>query len=111
MQLKVTCDTSASSVEFLDIVIHKGTRWLTEGRFDLYTYQKKLNLYGYMPYRSAHPIHRKRGFITGELLRYVATNTDKDSFNQICRGPWHFVRWIPVAIIMVVPNLVRLHHH
>ena len=59
MQLKVTCDTSASSVEFLDIVIHKGTRWLTEGRFDLYTYQKKLNLYGYMPYRSAHPIHRK----------------------------------------------------
>ncbi|CAM9985908.1 unnamed protein product, partial [Sphacelaria rigidula] len=83
MQLKVTCNTSVNSVEFLDIVIHKGTRWLTEGKFDLCTHQKKLNLYGYMPFRSAHPIHTKRGFITGELLRYIATNTDERKFKQL----------------------------
>ncbi|CAM9453661.1 unnamed protein product, partial [Sphacelaria rigidula] len=83
MQLKVTCNTAVNSVEFLDIVIHKGARWLKEGKFDLYTHQKKLNLYGYMPFRSAHPIHTKRGSITGELLRYIATNTDEHKFKQL----------------------------
>ncbi|CAM9418260.1 unnamed protein product, partial [Sphacelaria rigidula] len=67
MQLKVPCNTSVNS---------RGNSTSTPTR-------KKLNLYGYMPFRSPHSIHKKRGFITEELLRYIATNTDEDKFKQL----------------------------
>jgi len=81
--LKITTEMSASSVEYLDLVIHKDTRWLRKGLLDLSTHQKAMNKYIYLPYRSAHPTHSKKGFITGELLRYVMTCTSEIAYRRI----------------------------
>ncbi|CAM9127348.1 unnamed protein product, partial [Choristocarpus tenellus] len=43
----------------------------------------------YIPFRSSHPMHSKRGYITGELLRYVSTCSDKESYPEV-RNKFYF---------------------
>jgi hypothetical protein len=58
-------------ISFLDILIIKDDNFYDNGIFTTSVYQKKLNLYNYIPYSSYHPLHSKIGFISSELKRYI----------------------------------------
>jgi hypothetical protein len=64
-------------VQFLDLCIYKGDRFLTTGKFDVKLYQKEENIYAYIPYRSVHQNHTIVNFVIEELKRYVKCNSVK----------------------------------
>lgn len=68
---------------FLDLHIHKGERFSHDGRFDLRTHQKKMNLYLYIPYTSMHTPAAKRSFIQTELMRYIRNSSRHDDYLQL----------------------------
>lgn len=65
---------------FLDLHIHKGDRFHTDGRFDLRVHQKKMNLYLYIPYLSMHTDAAKRSFIQTELMRYIRNSSSRQDY-------------------------------
>jgi hypothetical protein len=67
-------------VEFLDLVICKGTRFCASGLFDISLFQKEVNIYAYIPLKSLHPEHTIINFILGELKRYVKCNSEELAF-------------------------------
>jgi len=68
---------------FLDLRIHKGSRFTSSGVFDLSVHQKKMNLYLYIPFRSFHTDAMKRSFIQTELMRYIRNSSDKTEYMQL----------------------------
>jgi hypothetical protein len=68
--------THPTEAAFLDLLIHKGERFNTEGRFDLKVHQKKMNLYLYIPFQSFHTDAAKRSFIQTELMRYIRNSSN-----------------------------------
>ena len=69
--LEFNCNSSDTTVDFLDCVIYKGERFQNTGYFDLRVHQKITNKYIYIPFNSHHTIHNKRGWIKAELIRYI----------------------------------------
>ncbi|CAI6000695.1 unnamed protein product [Closterium sp. NIES-65] len=61
----------------------KGELWQTTAILDTTTFQKPLNVYQYFPFSSAHPSHCKRGFILGELQRYILRESSSQGFRSI----------------------------
>jgi hypothetical protein len=76
--LKFTLKYSTEGVEFLDVFAFKHNN-----RLCFRTYQKPMNKYAYIPFDSNHPAHCKKGFVKGELLRYVRTNTRETDYNTM----------------------------
>ena len=74
---------STESVDFLDITLYKGQRFLNKRILDLKVYQKPINLYLYIAFDSNEPIHIKRGLIKTELIRYCRISSDELSFQEI----------------------------
>ena len=60
----------SSSVDFLDL-----TLFIEGNKISSRTFQKKMNLYLYLPSSSAHPISCLKGTIYGLISRYHAQNT------------------------------------
>ena len=71
------------SISFLDLVIFKGQRFLSEGIFDTRVHQKKMNLYLYIPFTSFHPTAAKKSFIQTELMRYIRNNSSQEHYEQL----------------------------
>ena len=80
--LKFTATFSETAVNFLDVTIFKGKRFNQHNRLDMKTYQKENNLYEYIHFQSNHQKQLLKGFIIGETIRYVRTNTSEDSFTE-----------------------------
>jgi hypothetical protein len=68
---------------FLDLNIHKGEQFARDGRFDLKTHQKAMNLYLYIPYLSMHTDAAKRSFIQTELMRYIRNSTHHSDYMHL----------------------------
>lgn len=49
-------------------------------RITLCTHQKSLNKYLYIPFNSYHSLHQKKGFIIGELMRYIRNSSTLNAF-------------------------------
>lgn len=77
--------SNEAAAEFLDLHIHKGKRFVSQGRFDLAVHQKKMNLYLYIPFSSFHTDAAKRSFIQTELMRYIRNSSDRDAYLQLKR--------------------------
>jgi hypothetical protein len=69
--IKLEVTQSPRTVNFLDVQIYKGPIFATTDHLDTTIHQKALNLYLYIPYSSAHPLHVKKAFIRTELQRYI----------------------------------------
>ena len=69
--------TSPKEIVILDIAFFKGLYFKEFGIFDTACHRKPLNTYMYLPWRSSHPLAHKKGFITGELKRYVIRESSK----------------------------------
>lgn len=74
--IRINWTSVSSHGEFLDLCID-----ITSNNTIHYsTHQKALNAYLYLPFRSFHTKHTKKGFIKGELLRYKRNSSTEAAF-------------------------------
>jgi hypothetical protein len=76
--LSWTSDAHPVEANFLDLWIYRD-----ESEYGTRTHQKKLNLYLYPTFNSAHPISVKHGMIYGLLKKYSEQNTRRSDFLAI----------------------------
>ena len=67
-------------MDFLDLTIYKSQFFPFTNVLDTKTYQKPHNLHQYLHYSSNHDKAIFKAIISGELIRYVRTNTLKENY-------------------------------
>ena len=67
---------------FLDTVIYKGKRFREQSILDIKTHFKPTETFQYTHYTSCHPPSVKKGFIKGEALRLLRTNSSESTFEE-----------------------------
>ena len=67
---------------FLDTVVYKGTRFKEKSILDVKTHFKKTETFQYTHFTSCHPPSVKKGFVKGEALRILRTNSSKTTFED-----------------------------
>ena len=75
-----TWNSSATSIDYLDVTVFKGATFEITNILDTATFQKSQNLYQYLHYSSNHPPSVFKGLIVGECIRYVRTNSTRDAY-------------------------------
>ena len=85
LPLKITFQIETKIINFLDLFIG----FSTDKTFLFKTYQKPLNLYAYIPSFSAHSWGVFKGFIIGELIRYMRTCSLFIDFKQMRTLFWN----------------------
>jgi len=88
--LKVICTPLSKKVDFLDLRLE-----IVEESIHFKVYQKELNTYSYPHFDSNIPTSIKKGFIKGEIIRYIRLSQTRHDFEIIkslfmarllCRG-------------------------
>ena len=74
---KFTAEVSETETNFLDTTVYKGKRFRNESVPDVRTHFKPTETFQYTHFSTCHPSGVKRGFITGEALRLLRTNSCK----------------------------------
>eukprot|EP01052_Picozoa_sp_SAG31_P013257 SAG31_NODE_794_length_12043_cov_7.416192_1_plen_231_part_00 len=83
--LDVTVSVSTVEAVMLDQQISKNQN----GTLQLQVYQKPLSAYLYIPAHSAHQEHIQRGWIRGELIRYVKRSSKQHLYLATRAKFWH----------------------
>ena len=83
--IKFTCEMSPENAVFLDTEVFKGPRFSTLKFLDVRTHFKQTETFPYTHFSCCHPINTKRGFIKGESLRLLKTNSIKANFEKFKR--------------------------
>ena len=73
--IKIDKFTYGPRVEYMDLVIFKGNRFYQKGHFDIKIFQKKQNLYAYIPQKSFHKKHSISNYILNELKNIILINS------------------------------------
>ncbi|KAJ8047410.1 hypothetical protein HOLleu_06399 [Holothuria leucospilota] len=73
-------EASQESVTYLDLTIFKGKNFESHGQLDTKVYTKPTETYQYLDRTSAHPLATSKGFIKGEVLRYVRLSNNENDF-------------------------------
>ena len=76
---KVLCNQTSPKC-ILDTCIYKGDRFKKESILDIKTHFKPTETFQYTHFYSCHPSGVKKGFIKGEALRLLRTNSSKTTF-------------------------------
>ena len=63
-------------------MVYKGNRFITESVLDIRTHYKATETFQYTHFSSCHLPGVKRGFIKGEALRLLQTNSTKATFEE-----------------------------
>ena len=79
---KFTREMSSGKIVFLDTEGFKGPRFITYKILDVQTHFKPTETFQYTctHFSSCHPLSVKKGFVKGEALRLLRTNSVKESF-------------------------------
>ena len=80
--IKFTAEISETEITFLDTIISKGERFRNESILDIRTHYKPTETFQYTFFTSSHPPGVKKGFIKGEALRLLRTNSSETAFNE-----------------------------
>jgi hypothetical protein len=72
----------SATIDFLDLTI----KIEPNGTINTKTYQKKLNLYLYIPPKSAHPPGVLKGLIYGNIRKFWLQNSDKKDFRILTKN-------------------------
>ena len=80
--IKFTSEISDTEIVFLDTVVYKGTRFKEKSILDVKTHFKKTETFQYTHFTSCHPPSVKKGFVKGEALRILRTNSSKTTFEE-----------------------------
>jgi len=83
--IQFTCEMSSERAVFLDKEVFKGPRLSTLKILDSQTHFKSTESFQYTHFSSCHPFNTKKGFIKGEALRLLRTNSVKENFNKYKR--------------------------
>ena len=83
--IKFTCEMSSERAVFLDTEVFKGPRLSTLKILDSQTHFKPTETFQYTDFSSCHPFNTKKGFIKGEALRLLRTNSVKENFDKYKR--------------------------
>ena len=78
--LKFTHEMSPEKIVFLDTEVFKGPRFAYNKTLDVQTHYKPTETFQYTHFSSSHPLSVKKGFIKGETLRLLRTNSVKEIF-------------------------------
>ena len=78
--IKFTCEMSSERAVFLDTEVFKGPRLSSLRILDSQTHFKPPETFQYTHFSSCHPFNAKKGFIKGEALRLLRTNSVKENF-------------------------------
>ena len=99
--IKFTAEMSETEVTFLDTKVYKGVRFDKESILDVQTHYKPTETFQYTNFYSCHPPGVKKGFIKGEALRLLRTNSSQITFKRNIRN-FHnrlLERGYPAAIL------------
>ena len=80
--IKFTAEISENEITFLDTVVFKGERFIEKSILDIKTHYKPTETFQYTHFTSCHPPGVKRGFIKGEAIRLLSTNSSKTTFEE-----------------------------
>ena len=80
--IKFTAEISENKITSLDTVVFKGERFIKESILDIKTHYKQTETFQYTHFTSCHPPGVKWGFIKGEELRLLRTNSSKTTFEE-----------------------------
>ena len=80
--IKFTAEISENEITFLDTVVFKGERFIKESILYIKPRYKPTETFQYTHCTSCHPPGVKRGFIKGEAIRLLRTNTSKTTFEE-----------------------------
>ena len=81
--IKFTAEISGKKVTLLDTRVYKGERFSTEESIlDIKTRYKPTETFQYTHSTSCHPPGVKRGFIKGEAIRLLRTNSSEINFQE-----------------------------
>ena len=67
---------------FIDTTVYKDTRFRDQSILDVKTHFKPTETFQYTHFTSCHPRSLKNGFVKGEALRILRTNSSKDTFEE-----------------------------
>ena len=84
--IKFTAEISETETIFLDTIAYKGDRFLKESILDVRTYFKPTETFQYTNFHSCHPPDITKGFIKGEALRLLRTNSSQTIFEENIRN-------------------------
>jgi len=73
--IKFTAEISENEITFLDTVVFKGERFTEKSILDIKTHYKPTETFQNTHFTSCHPPGVKRGFIKGEAIRLLRTNS------------------------------------
>ena len=80
--IKFTAEISDSEISFLDTKVYKGERFNRESTLYVKTHYKRTETFQNTNFFSCHPPGVKKGFIKGEALRLLRTNSSVLTFNN-----------------------------
>lgn len=83
--VSINWSVSTISNNFMDLTIYKGGDFERTRKLSVKVFQKPLNAYLYLVPFSFHSRHIFRGFIKGELIRYLRYSTEEKDFLSIKR--------------------------
>ena len=80
--IKFTAEVSEKEINFLDTTVFKGERFNKDYVFDIKTHFKLTETFQYTHFSSCHAPSVRKGFIKGEALRLLITNSSKSLFEE-----------------------------
>ena len=80
--IKFTAEISDKETIFLDTCVYKGDRFRERSTLDVRTHYKPTETFQYTHFSSCHPPGVSKGFIKGEALRLLRTNSSKNSYEE-----------------------------
>ena len=80
--IKFTAEISDKGIAFLDTRVYKGARFEKESILNTRTRSKPTETGQYTRFKSCHPLGVKKGFVKGEALRLLRTNSSKETFEE-----------------------------
>ena len=100
---------SSERAVFLDTEVFKGPRLSSLRILDSQTHFKPTETFQYTDFSSCHPFNTKKGFIKGEALRLLRTNSVKENFYKHKRDSKQRLcnRGYPAALVHKILTVVQ----
>ena len=80
--IKFTAEISDTEITFLDTCVYKGDRFKKHCILDVRTRLKPTETFQYKHFNSCHPPDVRKGFIKGEALRLLRSNSSKTKLDE-----------------------------
>ena len=80
--IQFTAEISNTEATFLDTVVYKGKHFQSQSILDIKTHFKPTETFQYTHFSSSRPPGVKKGFVKGEALRLLRTNSSRTTFED-----------------------------